>query len=84
MQSSRANESVPDCSKTGLCIKLNVYGCCLEETHESKKESKDQESIQSSPHLTQDTNWKVTTSQLDITNESQEVTLSKQGTTRHQ
>ena len=24
------------------------------------------------PHLTQDTNWKVTTSQLDITNESQE------------
>ena len=25
------------------------------------------------PHLTQDTNWKVTTSQLDITNESQEV-----------
>ena len=31
--------------------------------------SKDQES----PHLTQDTNGKVTTSQLDITNESQEV-----------
>ena len=25
------------------------------------------------PHLTQDTNWKVTNSQLDITNESQEV-----------
>ena len=25
------------------------------------------------PHLTQDTNGKVTTSQLDITNESQEV-----------
>ena len=25
------------------------------------------------PHLTQDTNWKVTTSQLDITNDSQEV-----------
>ena len=25
------------------------------------------------PHLTWDTNWKVTTSQLDITNESQEV-----------
>ena len=25
------------------------------------------------PHLTQDTNWKVTTSQLDITNESQAV-----------
>ena len=25
------------------------------------------------PHLTQNTNWKVTTSQLDIINESQEV-----------
>ena len=38
--------------------------------------------MQSSPHLTQDTNWKVTPSQLDITNESQEVSPSKQGTTR--
>ena len=27
------------------------------------------------PHLTQDTNWKVTNSQLDTTNESQEVSL---------
>ena len=36
------------------------------------------------PHLTQDTNGKVTTSQLDITNESQEVALSQQVTTRHQ
>ena len=34
---------------------------------------KDQESIQSSTHLTQDTNRKVTNSQLDTTNESQEV-----------
>ena len=50
-----------------------------EETHESKKEDKDQESIQSSPHLTQDTNWKVTTSQLDITKESQEVSLFQEG-----
>ena len=73
MQSSKGNESVSDCPKTGLCIKLKVYGCCPEEAHGSKKEGKDQESIQSSPHLTQDTNWKVTTSQLDITNESQEV-----------
>ena len=73
MQSRKANESVSDCSKTGLFIKLKVHGCCPEETHESKKEGKDQESIQSSPHLTQDTNWKVITSQLNITNESQEV-----------
>ena len=79
MQSSRANESASDCSKTGLCIKLKVYGCCPEETHESKKEGKDQESIQSSPLLTQDTNRKVTTSQLDITNESQEVSSFQTG-----
>ena len=31
------------------------------------------------PHLTQDTNEKVTTSQLDITNESQEVSLFPAG-----
>ena len=31
------------------------------------------------PHLTQDTNWKVTTSQLDITNESQEVSTFPAG-----
>ena len=34
---------------------------------------KDQESIQSIPHLTKDTYGKVTNSQLDTTNESQEV-----------
>ena len=79
MQSSKANESVSDCSKTGLCIKKMVYGCCPEETHESKKEGKDQESIQSSQHLTQDTNWKVTTLQLDITKESQEVSPFQAG-----
>ena len=40
----------------------------------SKKHGKDPESIQPSiTHLTQDTNGKVTTSQLDITNESEEV-----------
>ena len=35
------------------------------------------------PHLTQDTNGKVTNSQLDTTNESQEVSLSQQVTKRH-
>ena len=33
----------------------------------------------SSPHLTQDTNWKVTPSQLDITNVSQEVSPLQAG-----
>ena len=56
-----------------------VYGCCSEETHEREKGGKDQESIQSSPQLTQDTNWKVTPSQLDITNNSQEVSPFQAG-----
>ena len=40
-------------------------------SNKSKKEGNDQESIQS--HLTQSINGKVTNSQLDITNDSQEV-----------
>ena len=40
---------------------------------QSKKDGKDQESINQVPHLTQDTNGKVTNSQLDITDESLEV-----------
>ena len=39
---------------------------------QSKEKDKDQELINQAPHLTQDTNGKVTTSQLDVTNESQE------------
>ena len=50
---------------------------------QSKQGCKDQESIQSSTTPDQDTNWKVTNSQLDTTNESQEVSLSQQVTTRH-
>ena len=41
--------------------------------YKSKKEDKDQESIQSSTTPDPDTNVKVATPQLDITNESQEV-----------
>ena len=42
---------------------------------ENKKEGTDQEQYNRAPHLIQDTNGKVKTSQLDITNESQEVSL---------
>ena len=44
-----------------------------------KKETKDQESYNQAPHLTQDSNWKVTISQLDITNESQGVSTFPEG-----
>ena len=38
-----------------------------------RKKTKIRNRYNQAPHLTQDTNGKVTTSQLDITNESQEV-----------
>ena len=47
-----------------------------------RKRAKIRNRYKQAPHLTQDTNGKVTTSQLHITNESQEV--SQQVTTRHQ
>ena len=49
---------------------------------QSKEEDKDQESIDHAIHLTQDTYGKVTTSQLDISNESEEVIYSQSVTTR--
>ena len=52
---------------------FNIYekmslGCKL-----VRKRAKIRNRYNQAPHLTQDTNWKVTTSQLDITNESKEV-----------
>ena len=41
-----------------------------------KKRAKIRNRYIQAPHLTQDTNGKVTTSQLDITNKSQEITPS--------
>ena len=49
-----------------------------------KKWAKIRNRYNQATHLTQDTNGKVTASQLDIINESQESALSKQVTTRHQ
>ena len=48
-----------------------------------RKRAKIRNRYNQAQHLTQDTNGKVTTSQLDITNESQEVSPSHQVTTRH-
>ena len=35
MQASKANESISECSKTGLCITVKVLRSCHEETHDS-------------------------------------------------
>ena len=64
-----------------LLVSVDEQGCWFMYSHatcrfhESKKKGKYQESKKNqAPLLTQDTNGKLTTSQLDITNESQEVT----------
>ena len=44
-----------------------------------RKRAKIRNRYNQAPHLTQDANGKVTTSQLDITNESQEVSLFPAG-----
>ena len=48
-----------------LCVTYHVYY--------KVKRTNTRNRYNQAPHLTQDTNGKVTTSQLDITNESQEV-----------
>ena len=55
---------------------LGTYSCFLltaYKLHKIRKRAKIRNRYNQAPHLTQDTNGKVTTSQLDITNESQEV-----------
>ena len=66
-----------DKGKTNFTLKhlcLKAYIQC-----KSKKECKDLKRYNQVPHLTQDTNGKVTYSQLDITNESQEVSPFPEG-----
>ena len=50
-------------------INTAIYLCHLK----VRKRAEIRNRYNQAPHLTQDTTWKVTTSQLDITNESQEV-----------
>ena len=59
------------CLQSRDCFVLLMDRSISLQRKQSKKEGKDQESIHQAPHLTQNTNGKVTTSQLDITNESQ-------------
>ena len=59
--------------QTTLKVYKKSYENVCQNHQENKKEGKDQESIQSSTKPDPDTNGKMTTSKLDITNESQEV-----------
>ena len=52
---------------------VSYYGDCIK----VRKRAKIRNRYNQAPHLTQDTNGKVTTSQLDITNASQEVSKAK-------
>ena len=68
-----------------VCQIIADTDCTTLKSHEVGKRPKIRTRYNQAPHLTQDTNGKVTTSQLDITNESQDArpTLSQQVTTRH-
>ena len=54
----------------GIFLYKAVYRCV---PGKARKKAKIRNRYNQAPHLTQDMDWKVTTSQLDITNESQEV-----------
>ena len=72
MQSSKAIESVSECLKTGYCMKY-AFADVITRTHmKVKKRAKIRNRYNQAPHLIKDSNEKVTTSQLDITNQSQE------------
>ena len=52
---------------------LNINNVYFDNMVKVRKRSKIRNRYNQAPHLTQDTNGRVATSQLDITNESQEV-----------
>ena len=62
----------------------NMDGRIYVGDHKVRKRAKIRNRYNQAPHLTQDTNGKVTTSQLDITNETKRSVLFQQVTTRHQ
>ena len=56
-----------------ICLHVLQEAWVLQWFLKVRKRGKIRNQYNQAPHLTQDTNGKVTTSQLDITNESQEV-----------
>ena len=52
--------------------------------HKVRKRAKIRNRYNQAPHQTQDTNGKVTTSQMNITNETKRSALSQQVNIRHQ
>ena len=61
------------------CVVLGRVFHTPSPSSESKKEGKISNRYNQAPHLTQDANGKVTTSQLDITNDSEEVSSFPEG-----
>ena len=68
-----------------LGLESSLPGQILAWSHiKVRKRAKIRNQYNQAPHLTRDTNGKVTTSQIDTTNESKRSALSQQVTTRHQ
>ena len=57
---------------SGMCRLTGAFVARICDKNKVRKRAKIRNRYNQAPHLTQDTNGKVTTSQLDITNESQE------------
>ena len=71
---------VPHLDKDFKMLTFSQIGLIYKQTGQMlgikvRKRAKIRNRYNQSPHLTQDTNGKVTTTQLDSTNESQEVSL---------
>ena len=77
-------KSIEACDSMASIVTRSMDGRIYVGDHKVRKRAKIRNQYNKAPQLTQDTNGKVTTSQLDITNVSQEASLSQQVTTMHQ
>ena len=67
-----------------VVLDLRLKGCrlephrrhCVVSLSKVRKRAKIRNRYNQAPHLTRDTNWKVTASQLDFTHESQKVSIN--------
>ena len=77
--SLRVTRDGPWCHSISSSLSLILARVWVDYKNKVRKRAKIRNRYNQAPHLTQDTNGKVTTSKLDITNESQKVSLFQAG-----
>ena len=77
LSDDKQTDIIDACKTTFRCLDdiLNMNNFYFDKMVKARKRAKMGNRYNQAPHLTQDTNGKVTTSQLDITDESLEVSL---------